>query len=105
MAGQCEAIFNVEDQLCKAETLVALKTVINNLAFQFSDDVLEPFQRMFPDSLIAAKITMSHTKVSYMISHWLGLYCMEKTLCYILNMPDTFYAIHFDETITSQEAA
>ena len=56
----------------------------------------------FTDSFIAAKITMSHIKVSYMISYGLGPYFLEKTMGDILNIPDTFYTIHFDETTTVQ---
>ena len=47
-------------------------------------------------------MTMSHTKVSYVISHGLGPYFIQKTIDDILSSPDTYYIIHFDETTTSQ---
>ena len=37
-----------------------------------------------------------------MISHGLGSYFLEKTIGDILNIPDTFYTIHSNETTTSQ---
>ena len=57
---------------------------------------------MFLDSFMQQKIAMSHTKVSYKISHGLGLYFLEKSIGDIMNIPNIFYTVHFDETTTSQ---
>ena len=57
---------------------------------------------MFQDSVVAQKMTVSCNKVSYVISHGLGPYFLQKTIDDILSSPDTYYTIHFDETITSQ---
>ena len=46
---------------------------------------------------------VSCTKVSsYVISHGLGPYFLQKTIDDILSLPDTYYTLHFDETTTSQ---
>ena len=47
-------------------------------------------------------MTVSHTKVSYVISHGLGPCFLQKTIDDILSSPDTYYMIHFDQTTTSQ---
>ena len=92
----------MQDQICKAETLWTMKTAKEDFPFWVSDGVPQLFQRMFPDSAVAQKMTVSHTKVSYVISHGLGPYFLQKTIDNILSSPDTYYAIHFDETTTSQ---
>ena len=67
-----ESVLTVQDQVSKAETLWALKTVSENFSFRASDGSPELFQRMFPDSHIAQHMTMSRTKVAYMIGYGLG---------------------------------
>ena len=92
----------MQDQICKAEILWAMKTAKEDFLFWASDGIPQLFQRMLPDSVVAKKMTMSHTKVSYVISHGLGPYFLQKTIDDILSSPDTYYTIHFDETTTSQ---
>ena len=57
---------------------------------------------MCPDSEIARKMTMSHTKVSYIIGHGIGPYFIQKTVDDILSTTGTYFTLHFDETTTSQ---
>ena len=101
-ATHCKATLSMQDQICKAETLWGMKTAKEDFSFQDSDGVLQLFQRMYQESVVAQKMTMSHTKVSYVISHGLGPYLLQKTIDAILSSPDTYYTIHFDETTTSQ---
>ena len=101
-ATHCEATLSLQDQISKAETLWAMKTAKEDLPFQASDGVPQLVERLFPDSVVAQKMTMSHTKVSYMTSHGLGPYFLQKTIDDILSSPDTYYIIHFDKTTTSQ---
>ena len=70
--------------------------------FWASDGVPRLFQRMFPDSVVAHKMTMSCTRVSYVISHGLGPCLLQKTIDDILRSPGTYYIIHFGETTASQ---
>ena len=68
--------------------------------------VPELFQKMFPDSTIveytAKHMTMSRTKVSYMISHGLGPYFHQQTVEDIQRIANTCYTLHFDETTNAQ---
>ena len=97
-----ELAMTVQDQIMKAETLWALKTASENFSFRVSDGVPELFQKMFPDSTIAKHMTMSRTKVSYMISHGLGPYFQQQTVGDIQRIPNTYYTLHFDETTNAQ---
>ena len=92
----------VQDQIMKAETLWALKTASENFSFRVSDGVPELFQKMLPGSTIAKHMTMSRTKVSYMISHGLGPYFQLQTVEDIQRIPNTYYTLHFDETTNAQ---
>ena len=47
-------------------------------------------------------MTMSRTKVSYMISHGLGPYFQQQTVEGIQRIPNTYYTLHFDETTNAQ---
>ena len=101
-ATHCEATLSMQDQICKAETLWAMKTAKEDPPFQASDGVPQLFHRMIPESVIAQEMTLSHTKVSYVISYVLRPYFLQITIDDILSSPDTYYNIHFDETTTSQ---
>ena len=74
----------VQDQVSKAETLWALKTVSENFSFRTSDGSPELFQRMFPDSHIPQHMTISGTRVAYMIGYGFGPYFLWKTIDDIL---------------------
>ena len=57
---------------------------------------------MFPGSHIAQHMTMSRTKVAYMIIYGLGPYFLQKAIDDILRSPNTYYTIQIDETTTAQ---
>ena len=52
-AAHYEATLSMQDQICKAETLWAMKTAKEDFAFWDSDGVPQLFQRMFADSVVA----------------------------------------------------
>ena len=97
-----ETVMTIQDQIVKAETLWALKTASENFSFRVSDGVPELFQKMFPDSTVAKHMTMSRTKVAYMIGHGLGPYFQQQIIDDIQRLPSTYYTIHFDETTNAQ---
>ena len=101
-ATHCEATLSMQDQICKAETLWAMKIAKEDFPFWASDGVPQLIQRMSPDSVLAQKMTVSCTKLSYVISHGLQPYFLHKTIDDILSSPDTYYTLHFDEITTSQ---
>ena len=84
----------------RSETLWALKTASDNSPFRTTDGIPELFQRMFVDSSIAQHMTMSRTKVSYMMGYGLRPHFLQMTVDDILSSPNTYYTIHFDETTT-----
>ena len=92
----------VQDQIVKAETLWALKTASENFSFRASDGIPQLFQKMFPDSTIAQHMTLSGTKVAYMIGHGPGPYFQQQTIDDIVTSSNTYYTIHFDETTNIQ---
>ena len=99
-----EETMSLPDQICKAEPLWALKTAKDDFSFHASDGFPQLPQRMCPDSEIVKGVKMSCTKVSYVIGHGLGPYVLQKTEDDILNTPKTYFTLHFDETIiTNQE--
>ena len=63
-----------DDQITKAETLWALKSVQHGFSYQSSDETGELFRTMFPDSKIAEKFSIQQSKMFYVVSHGLGPY-------------------------------
>ena len=63
---------SLEDQVTRAEILWALKSVQHGFSYRSSDETGELFRAMFPDSHIAQKFAIQHSKMSYVISHGLG---------------------------------
>ena len=84
---------SLPDQICKAEALWALKTAKDDFSFRASDGFPQLLQRICPDSEIAKGVKMSCTKVSYVISHGLGPYFLQKTVDDILNTQEL--TLHF----------
>ena len=64
--------FVTNDNVLKAEILWTLKVVTSHFSFNSSLKVPWLFQSMFPDSLIAAKMTMSERKCAYFATFGLG---------------------------------
>ena len=91
-ADHREETMSLQDQICKAEALWALKTAKDDFSFHAADGFPQLLQRMCPDC----------TKVSYVIGHRLGPYFLQKTVDDILNTLRTYFTLHFDETTTSQ---
>ena len=86
-----ESVLTVHDQFSKAETLWALKTVIENFSFGASDGSCELFHKK-----------TSRTKVACMICYGLGPYFLWKTIDDILRSPNPYYTIHIDKAATAQ---
>ena len=59
----------------------------DNIPFRTTDGIPEIFQRMFVDSTIAQHMTMSRTKVSYMMGNGLGPHFLQMTVDDILSSP------------------
>ena len=88
------------DQVSKAEILWALKSVQHGFNYRNSDDTGELFREMFPDSKIAQKFAIPHSKMSYIISHGLGPYFRNQLAEDIRNCQR--FVLCFDEQTNDQ---
>ena len=75
-----------------------MKTAKDDFSFHASDGFPQLLQRMCSDSEIARKMTMSCTKVSYIIGHGIWSYFIQKTVYDILSTPGTYFTLHFETT-------
>ncbi|CAF1665967.1 unnamed protein product [Rotaria magnacalcarata] len=89
-----------DDQVSQAEILWALKSVQNAFSYKNADDVGEVFRTMFPDSKIAQKFSIQHSKMSYSISHGLGPYFRDLLIKDIKNCER--FVLCFDEETNNQ---
>ncbi|MEW8547687.1 MAG: hypothetical protein AB2693_29620 [Candidatus Thiodiazotropha sp.] len=96
-----EKWIGVGEQVAKAEALWTMKCATSNYSFSSSDKTPELFQNMFPDSIIAKNFSISHQKVSYLLSDGLGPYFQQSTVKDVLGS-SAYFTIHFDETVSGQ---
>lgn len=89
-----------DDQITKAETLWALKSVQHGFSYQSSDEIGELFRTMFPDSKIAEKFSIQHSKMSYVVSHGLGPYFRSQVVDEVKRCQR--YVLCFDEQTNNQ---
>lgn len=66
--------FISKETTLKAEIIWAMKLVTSHHSFNSSNDASELFQLMFPDSRIAKSVSLSASKMSYVISFGLSEY-------------------------------
>jgi len=89
--------FVSNDQVTKAEILWALKCVMSHYSLNSCRDIKQIMNLMFPDSVIARKITLGSTKLSYVITHGLATY-FHSDLTKTLNSCSE-YVVCFDEAL------
>ena len=89
------------EQVANAEAFWAIKCAASFYSFSSSDKTDELFQNMFSDSLVAKQFSVSHQKVSYLLSDGLAPHFQQVIVNDILRSND-FFTIHFDETLTGQ---
>lgn len=85
------------EDVLKAEILWAMKTVLSHFSCSSSNRISQLFQRMFPDSMIAAQFTCGKTKNSYLIKFGLSPYFHEQLLN-VVTQPGTLFTMSFDES-------
>ena len=59
------------------------------------------YQEQFPDSLIAKNVSFSPNKMSYLVGYDLGPYLTQQTIKELVD-GNSFFTLHFDETVTAQ---
>jgi hypothetical protein len=89
-----------DDQVTKAEILWALKSVQQGFSYKNSDETGKLFRSMFPDSKLAEKFSIQHSKMSYIISHGLGPYFHDRLIEDIKNCQR--FVLCFDEQTNNQ---
>ena len=86
-----------EDKTDRAEVLWILAAVKCNYSFQSADTVISILKIMFPDSAIAASLSLGQKKFAYSITYGLAPFfteCLEKLVKH------THYTLGFDEATT-----
>ena len=91
-----------DDQVTKAETLWALKSAQHGFSYQSSNEIGEWFRTMFPDSKIAEKFSIQHSKMSYVVSHGLGPYFRNQVVDEVKRCQR--FVLCFDEQTNNQNS-
>ena len=69
---------SLSDKVLKAEVLWVLKTVESNFSFNASEDIVEVLKLMDPDSIVLKTMKIKRMKTSYILTHGLYPYYLEK---------------------------
>ena len=96
-----EHVWSVKDAATKAEIIAALQFASQNIPFSCAENLAVCYQQQFPDSSIAKNVSIGATKMSYLVSYGLGPYFNEMTIKDIVQ-GNSYFTLHFDETITAQ---
>ena len=94
-------IWWVKDLATKAEIIAAFQFASQNTPFTSAGGLPAICQVHFPDSVIAKSVSLSATKISYIVSYALSPYFIQRTVKEITE-GCTFYTLHFDETLSDQ---
>jgi hypothetical protein len=86
--------FVVKRSVAKAEILWALKVVTAHMSMNSSSDIVDLFQRMFPDSETAICMRLGPDKLTYMVNHGLAPFFAHRLLTIV--RPKLFVSA-FDE--------
>jgi hypothetical protein len=89
------------EQVTRAETLWCLKVASGNFSCSSCDGLSDIFQTMFPNDPVSKDISLSSSKVSYIISHGLDPY-FHNILIDDIKKSSSFYTLEVDETTTEQ---
>ena len=93
---------SLDEKVCTAEALFALKLVACNYSFASYENLAETCKLAFPNSEIAQHMSLESAKVAYSIILGLAPYQKNKFLSDICNASVLFFIIYFDETATKQ---
>ena len=82
----------LNDSVDRSEIVWAMKVVMSHHSFRSCTDMGQTFQLMFPDSSIAAKLSMSKTKAAYTIVHGLAPFSRRFLNMISRNVPHILFA-------------
>ena len=86
----------------KAEIIATLQFTDQNTPFASADNLGPCYQQQFPDSQIAKNVAIGHGKMSYVVGHGLGPYFAKLNVNNLV-AGNSFFTLHFDETVTAQK--
>ena len=86
----------------KAEILATLQYADQNIPFASADNLGACYKQQFPDSDIAKAVAIGQTKMSYVVGCGLGPYFKKLTVNNLV-AGNSFFTLHFDETVTAQK--
>ena len=95
------SILKYDDSKIHAQIYWLAKVAICNFSLRSLDHIGDTFKCMFPDSKIAADLSLSRTSASYMITEGMAPH-FRQVLVEDLRKSDLPFALHFDETTNVQ---
>ena len=94
--------WTLKQMTTKAEIIATLQYTDQNTPFASADNLGPCYQQQFPDSQIAKNVAIGHGKMSYVVEHGLGPYFAKLNVNNLV-AGNSFFTLHFDETVTAQK--
>ena len=94
--------WTLKQMTTKAEIITTLQYTDQNTPFASADNLGPCYQQQFPDSQIAKNVAIGHGKMSYVVGHGLGPYFAKLNVNNLV-AGNSFFTLHFDETVTAQK--
>ena len=87
--------YSLADNARKAELIWAMKNIFADFSFSLCDEIKEVYCSMFlTENAVPKDFSLSHTKMSYLITDAIGPYFKNE----ILNDIDSSYSLLYDKT-------
>ena len=91
-----------KQSVTKAEIIAALQFADQNTPFASTDNLGPCYREQFTDSRIAQNVAIGAKKMSYLVGYGLGPYFTKLTVSNLV-AGNSFFTLHFDETVTAQK--
>ena len=90
--------WTIPKQATKAEIIATLQ---HDAPFSQAENLGACYKEQFPDSQIAQHVSISSNKMSYLVGYGLGPYFTQQTVNDLVS-GNSFFTLHFDQTVTAQ---
>ena len=94
--------WTLRQMVTKAEVIATLQYTDQNTPFASADNLGPCYQQQFPDSQIAKNVAIGPRKMSYVVGYGLGPYFAKLNVNNLV-AGNSFFTLHFDETVTAQK--
>ena len=91
-----------KQSVTKAEIIATLQFADQNTPFASADNLGPCYREQFTDSRIAQNVAIGAKKMSYLVGYGLGPYFTKLTVSNLV-AGNSFFTLHFDETVTAQK--